>query len=881
MDPTIFKFIWRYSKAQQIYVLLITVISFPILYATLELPKIIINEAIGGQNFPREVAGFSLEQVPFLLVLCFTFLGLVLFNGGLKYYINVFRGRLGERMLRRLRFELFSRVMRFPLPHFKRVSSGEIIPMITAEVEPVGGFIGDALALPAFQGGMLLVYLGFIFVQDPFLGVAAVALYPVQIVLIPRMQKTVNQLAKRRVRTVRSLSDRVGETVSGVAEIHANDGTRLVRSDIANRLGLIYNIRYEIFRRKFAIKFLNNFIAQLTPFFFYSIGGYFVIQGNLSFGALVAVLAAYKDLASPWKELLTWYQLKEDVRIKYEQVVEQFGPEGMLPEEIHFGVPETIPPAEGELVASNVSLSEDGRITLLDGASFTIPLDAHTALVGAGGSGKEELAQIIARLILPTGGNLRLGGQNMSDIPEAVVGRRFSYVGPNSYIFSASLESNVFLGLKHKPVTARDLDAAGRSQRDQQIADAEFSGNISDDFLADWTDHESAGVADHEGLQRRTLEILSLVDMGEDVYQMGLRGTIDPDARPDLAEKILQARAALRGRLTDPKTAALIETFDESRYNRNATLAENLLFGTPRDQTFADENLATNPYVLKVLAETGLYDDLLDIGFQVAETMVELFSGLPPGHEFFEQYSFIASEDLPEFQAMLGSISRAGVEELKPDEKARLLALSFKLIPARHRLDLVDQDMQERVINARHTFAAGLPDEYAEAIEIFDSGRYNAAGSIQDNILFGRLAYGQAQSTQKVGQLVAEILQELNLRDVVMQAGLGFEVGIAGGRLSAAQRQKLAIARAVLKRPDVLILNEATTALDAASQSRVMNGLLDEFKGRGIIWALHRSNLASRFDQILVLRNGKVVEKGSFEDLNRDGTALSELMQAE
>ena len=117
MEPTIFKFIWRYSKAQQVYVLLITVISFPILYATLELPKIIINEAIGGQNFPREVAGFSLEQVPFLLVLCFTFLGLVLFNGGLKYYINVFRGRLGERMLRRLRFELFSRVMRFPLPH--------------------------------------------------------------------------------------------------------------------------------------------------------------------------------------------------------------------------------------------------------------------------------------------------------------------------------------------------------------------------------------------------------------------------------------------------------------------------------------------------------------------------------------------------------------------------------------------------------------------------------------------------------------------------------------------------------------------------------------------------------------------------------------------
>ena len=55
-----------------------------------------------------------------------------------------------------------------------------------------------------------------------------------------------------------------------------------------------------------------------------------MIRGNLSFGALVAVLAAYKDLASPWKELLDFYQSKENSRIKYEQIVEQFQPAGMV-----------------------------------------------------------------------------------------------------------------------------------------------------------------------------------------------------------------------------------------------------------------------------------------------------------------------------------------------------------------------------------------------------------------------------------------------------------------------------------------------------------------------------------------------------------------------
>ena len=63
------------------------------------------------------------------------------------------------------------------------------------------------------------------------------------------------------------------------------------------------------------------------------IGGYLVIKGDLTFGALVAILAAYKDLSSPWKELLTYYQRLADSKIKYDQVIEQFDPNGILPED--------------------------------------------------------------------------------------------------------------------------------------------------------------------------------------------------------------------------------------------------------------------------------------------------------------------------------------------------------------------------------------------------------------------------------------------------------------------------------------------------------------------------------------------------------------------
>src|SRR6267154_4586821 len=148
LPPTIYGFILRHSRREQIYLVVVTLLSFPFLYYSLELPKVIINQAIGGKKFPQEIVGIELGQIPYLVLLCSVFLVLVLINGWFKYHLNVRKGRVGERMLRRLRYDLFQRLLRFPMRHFDRTATGEIIAMLTAELEPVGGFIGDACGLP-------------------------------------------------------------------------------------------------------------------------------------------------------------------------------------------------------------------------------------------------------------------------------------------------------------------------------------------------------------------------------------------------------------------------------------------------------------------------------------------------------------------------------------------------------------------------------------------------------------------------------------------------------------------------------------------------------------------------------------------------------------
>src|SRR5262245_50258594 len=541
-------------------------------YASLDLPRMIINRAIQGTGF-REGAqttgflGLELGRIEYLFLLSVVFLALIVLNGWLKFQINTMKGWMGERMLRRLRYALYDFILRFPLSRFRRVKSAEMATMIKDEVEPLGGFIGEALITPLFLGGQAVTAMFFILYQHWALGLIALAIVGVQAVVIPKLRKRLLVLGRERQLTARALAGRIAEVVDGAAEIHAHATSNYERAEISSRLGRIFRIRFELYQRKFLVKFLNNFLSQVTPFLFYTVGGYLVITGRLDIGALVAVIAAYKDLPSPVKELIDWDQQRLDAEIKYNQVVEVFTAEDVAPPELQALV--TVPelPRDGRLRAAGVTLIDDGGSRVLENISFEIGVNEHVALVGR--QGASELAQIVTRLVPPTSGSLDLGGVDLVRAPEALTGRAFAYIGSPAYLFPVSVRENILYGLKRAPVREPAYEGEAAAERERQAREAERTGNCPLDIDADWIDYACAGVAGPEEMEARIQDLLKRVDLEETIFELGLRSAPDAERAAALGEQVLSARSRMRERLGSLGIQDWVERFDPEKYNRN------------------------------------------------------------------------------------------------------------------------------------------------------------------------------------------------------------------------------------------------------------------------------------------------------------------------
>ncbi len=863
MEQNIFRFVWAHSKREQLAILLLIVLSLPFYWAALEIPKRIINEALQGRAFPPGqpnvpattvwnwipqwlVDGIQLDQIEFLFALSGIYLLLVLINGGFKYVINLRKGILGERMLRRLRYELLGKFLSFKPEEIRTVKPAEAATMVNNEVEPIGGFIGDAFIQPAFLSAQALTALSFIMAQNIWLGLVALAIVVLQAVIIPILRREQVRLGRERQLVSRKLSGRIGELIEGAPAIFTHGTLPYTQAEIGTRLSSLFSIRANLFKRKFAVKFLNNLMSQFTPFLFFAVGGYFALTGRLDLGQLVAVIAAYRDLPPPIKELIDWDQQRMDVNAKYQLIASQLGNDRLMP-------PGT--PPEEDLAAptpikvEGLQIANQLGTTVLETVNGLIERPGHVALVGPAGSGRSAFARALGRQMLNYKGSIAVGGRSLADLPIAQSSTLLGYAGTEPSMFQGSIRDNILFSLNRNQPT-RDPSANHDRKTRWLLAEAAKSGNLVISDKDDWIDYAAAGVDGPVALDERLLEVIAAVGLRDDIYRLGLLGHLDTsDADTQVA--VVAARRTMSNRLSACGLQRYVEPFDPTRYNANATMGENLLFGKPIKGALEGNTLASHPAFRAVLQDAGLVAPLTLIGRTIAENTIEMFDGVAPGDPLFERYSFLGAEEMTAAKQLIAGLSPGTEPSALPgDGQAMLIGYALEYIEPRHRFRLLDDDLRGRIVEARGQMRARLRPR-PDLIEYYDPNAFMPSASIRSNLLFGRLAFDLPDAELKVSEVMREVLDASGLSPAIHQVGLQFDVGPAGKQLDHRQRVAIDMARSLIKRPGVLVIDGALSAYGRHEVADIIANLRREMDGQTLVVSLPEHIDHDRFDQVL------------------------------
>ncbi|MGR3622014.1 ABC transporter transmembrane domain-containing protein [Pseudophaeobacter sp.] len=859
MPRTLFSFIWRYSRRQQLGLLALTLLTFPFLFATLELPKRIINDAIGAPEAMVSVWGRQVSQVDYLLMLCFAFVGAVVVAGLLKMRLNTAKGVVAERLLRRLRYTLISRMIRFPKPYFRTTSQGELVAMITSESEPMGGVMGDALAQPVFQAGQMLTIVTFLFMQSVWFGLASIALIPLQAWLIPMLQRQINLLNKDRIHEVRALAAEIGETAAGISDLRGNGGWRFRLAQISHRLGGLFEIRRRIYNKKYFMKFLNNLIGHMTPFVFYSAGGVLAIKGEITVGALVAGLAAYKDLSAPWKELLTYYNQVQDMGLRWSVMTERFAPKGMIAANLIEGTPDRLPHLRGDVIFRNVSLRDAEGNMVLEDLSLTIPAGARVAVKSGNDRERTACAQLLTREVLPTQGSITLAGHRLEALHQGVIAARVGHAYSQPYLFDGSLGDNVLMPLRSKPDLPRPS-----AQTLRQMVESMRAGNSPDPLEADWVNPALAGLGSEGDVRDWWFQLIEAMGVDQQLVHRTLHARLQPGRHAELEQDILRLRPHIQQRLVEAGLAGVVYHFDPQVFNPAVPLAGNILFAAPTRDVSPEELLAPGHLFYQVIRDQEMAAETLGIGLGVAETLIKTFGREAVDHPLFQRLGLddalycrlcAAAE---EYAALGGSAgAEATIRTLSEESRAALMTIPF-LLSAEQIGPGFPEDFKVRILKIRASSAAELIRRSKGVFQPLDPDGYVTRLSVLENALFGKISRHAGDKAQQVEALVGAVLAEHGLQKRLALILYDLPTGLGGSLLDPLFQERAAFARAAIKRPDILILEQALASHDSDSRLRTRDRLRALMPATTMIFMENEFRHPERYDLFVDIRDGRI-----------------------
>jgi len=308
LPPTLYRYVWQVSRTRQLKLLAITAILAPLGIVPLEMQRRIVDTAV------------EQKDLHLLFWFCGIYFAVLLLYGGLKYVLNMEKGAVLEEVTLDLRTRALHRLAAgSSVPGSAAASAGmrgTSLSVVAMEAEEIGAFASDGLSLPMLQGGTIAWTLGYLIWVQPQVALIAALVYLPQIILVPKVQMQINRLSRRRTVFMRAL----GQSAVDAAGHHRVVNRPRRHAHAAVLAQLIFRVRMMIYRKKFFLTFLGNFLDSLGPLLILLVGGWLVIQGEAQVGTLVVFISGFHRIAEPWSLLVNFWRSVSNMRVVYDLI---------------------------------------------------------------------------------------------------------------------------------------------------------------------------------------------------------------------------------------------------------------------------------------------------------------------------------------------------------------------------------------------------------------------------------------------------------------------------------------------------------------------------------------------------------------------------------
>ena len=299
-----FAYVWRTCRNDQIKICLLAGLVAFLSIIPLELQRRIVDSVV------------SRADVWLLVLLGSIYLVVLVIQGGLKYAVNLLKGRIQEEVARNLRQRAvdrkYSTLRADGRPDPEVMNSGTMASMLTSESEDLGEFASGSLSTPLLQTTTIAWVLAYLIWVEPQIACLAVVIYAPQVFLVPKIQRNVNRLARRRTQAMRKL----GHAAVGFGHTTVDDQKRL-RSRASLLINLIFKIRMIIYRQKYFLTIIGNFLNSFGILVVLMVGGYMVIHGQTNVSTLVVFMSGFQKISDPWDQLIQYYRSLSNARVTF------------------------------------------------------------------------------------------------------------------------------------------------------------------------------------------------------------------------------------------------------------------------------------------------------------------------------------------------------------------------------------------------------------------------------------------------------------------------------------------------------------------------------------------------------------------------------------